>query len=394
MISHLNLQQLKDKLEFNKHQLKVYENNLATADADNKHYWKSNIQSSLKIIQEIEDTILARSRSPYYDIKIADLYKGSWLSPVYGGGPKVSLYTGEVIGVELEFEGENLHCNPVNYWKTNSEHSLREYKGHPPVEYALIKPLLREGVTKALDYLDKKFKTNNANPVISPRTSTHIHLNAQGMTWKQIVTWFVTYALVEDILVEFSGKERIGNLFCLRTRDTHYFVSCLESAIKSESYSLVTNMDYRYTSMNLASIEKFGSVEFRSMRSPIPFEEINDWIDVLIAIKQASLTWKNPSEVVKFFETYGPDQTLKRIFPETWMFELFNHSNLKEIMWEAIREVKDVAYACDWSSEKKKQTAPEDAVEVGIAYTTHWAGGAPGHTVMAHSLAVELDDLD
>ena len=368
MTSHLNLQQLEEKLVQTLIQTKSYESSLNAAPPNEKPNWQNYLKGSLKYAQELEDMILAHRNSAYYDIRLSDLYKNIWLTTSYGAF-KGSLYTGEVIGVELEFEGENLYCNPINYWKVSTENSLRPYKGHLPVEYVLIKPMDRAHVTKALDYLEKKLEANKANPIISPRTSTHIHLNAQSMTWKQIVTWFVVYALVEDILVEFSGKERIGNLFCLRTRDTHYFVSCLERAITSEQFSLITNSDYRYTSMNLASVEKFGSVEFRSMRSPIPFSEINKWIDVLVAIKAASLTWKTPSDVVKYFETYGPKATLKRIFPEPWMFNLFNHSNLKEIMWEAIREVKDVAYASNWSSKPSKKTAKEDAVEAGVAYS-------------------------
>lgn len=371
MTSHSNLQQIEEKISLLTAQgaKYLYNKNACQADKD-KAYWQKYIDNNEETIRELQELANFRRKSNYYDIPINDLYKSEWNQAVYGGGTKAQLFPGDVIGVELEYEGEHLHINPVEFWKTNVEHSLREYKGHLPVEYVLIKPLPRDKLTSALKYLEAKMKAAGSNPVSSPRTSTHVHLNAQGMTWKQIITWVCTYALVEDILVEYSGKERIGNLFCLRTRDTHHFITCLESAIKNEQYNLVTDHQLRYTSMNLASIQKFGSVEFRSMRSPISFDDLNKWIDVLQAIKVASLSWKNPREVVEFFEKHGPSATLKRIFPVPWMYDLFDHPKLKEIMWEAIREVKDVAFASDWlpKTQQVETTKKEDKAEIGAGY--------------------------
>ncbi len=341
-----------------------------SSPADQKPYWIQQNESHLKQIGELEAMAKVRSNVAYYDIPIRELYKSEWSHPSSYGGTAVKQFKGDLTGVEIEYEGENLQVNPALHWKCNPENSLRQYKGHDPVEYALIKPLAWDDLVEALDFLEKKLKANKANPIVSPRTSIHIHENAQDLTWKQVVTWFVTYALVEDILVEYSGKERIGNLFCLRARDTQYFVSCLESSIKEDNYSYVTSSEYRYTSMNLASIAKFGSVEFRSMRSPLPFGEILQWVEVLKAIKGASLKWKNPIEVIEYFEAYGPKPTLKKIFPEKWMYDLFSHPNLTDIMWSAVREVKDVAYASNWQGKvtkpKEKENALDNSYESGL----------------------------
>lgn len=360
MTSHMNYQQLESQIELLKSQIEEHGKYILNALPDQKSYYEKSLNSYAKQLEECEEMARARKNVAYYDIPIKDLYKGEWKGSPYGS-PPVAICPDEATGVEIEYEGENLQCNPALYWKCNPENSLREYKGHSPVEYVLIKPLLRDDLVESLDFLEKKLKSSKANPVHSPRTSVHIHKNAQNLTWKQVVTWFVTYALVEDILVEFSGKERIGNLFCLRARDTQYFIHSLEAAIKEDCYSYVTNADYRYTSMNLASIAKFGSAEFRSMRSPIPFDDILKWSDVIQSIKDASLKWENPIKVIEYFESNGPKKTLKKIFPEPWMYQLFDHPNLTDIMWSAVREVKDVAYASDWlpKQAKPKEKEPE-----------------------------------
>lgn len=293
-----------------------------------------------------------RKHTKYYNIPLAELYRNSWTQNE-GTSKHAEVFERDLIGIEIELEGERLQCSPMNYWKQNTEQSLRMYNGQPPVEFVLSKPLDRPSLGKALDYLGAKMKSFDSNPVVSPRTSVHVHLNARDLTWKKVITWAVCYFILEELLVEYSGKQRVGNLFCLRTKDTAWFLSTMEAALKQENYTYLVNPDFRYTSLNLASLTKFGSLEFRSMRAPIPFETIELWTDILLSIKNASLEFESPAAVIEFFEANGPQVLLRRLLPNSEHHSLFyNHQGLHQQMWDAVRNVKDVAYAVEWEEPK------------------------------------------
>src|ERR1700761_3192694 len=269
------------------------------------------------------------------------------------------------IGLEIECEGTNLFNAPVQYWVTHQDNSLRNHGDHPPIEYVLQKPIPRGDVPKALDYLSKKLKESGSTIDESTRTSVHVHVNCQKLTMKEVYQYILLYMIFEEILVDFSGPGRPGNLFCLRAKDAEYNVQVMENAIKTESFTEMFSPDLRYTACNTASLGKFGSLEFRSLRGTVDQELIQTWVDILLLLKDRALTYKNPQEIVEDFMKVGPDRFLLKTFsrrPDIYRL-FYGRTDLQMSLWDGLRLMRDVAYAVKWEEFDPEKENKESLVD-------------------------------
>lgn len=283
------------------------------------------------------------------------------------------------IGLEIECEGTHLFDSPISYWVTHQDGSLRNTEGHPPIEYVLRKPLPRTEIPSALTYLTKKLKAAGSKIVDSTRTSVHVHLNVQGLTLKQIYQIWCLYSIFEEMLIDFSGDDRKGNLFCLSGKQAEHNVIIMEQAIQSESFNELFNENTRYTSLNMASVGKFGSLEFRSMRGTVDQGLIQIWVDIITMMKDKALAYDNPREIVTDFQTAGPEGFLSKTFqsrPD--ILTIFRrYGDRHQLMWDGLRMMKDVAYAVKWekrdeSLDKKKGSIVNEASGLQRYSDTLW----------------------
>jgi hypothetical protein len=270
------------------------------------------------------------------------LVRDTWNLPSYHSAERE-------IGLEIECEGSDLYKSPIQWWTTHSDHSLRPYKGHQPVEYVLNIPLSRADLTTALSYLSQKLKLSGSYVHPSPRCSVHVHINCQNLLVRQVLTIVALYTVVEDLLVEWCGPERVGNLFCLRAKDTYYLIRYLENCISKDSFRALKSDDIRYSSCNVAALGKFGSLEFRALRGTTDQKIIETWVDMILSIKSYASGLKNPREIIEKFDRLGPFGFLSAVFPDRiHMSELFKLPNIKERLWDGIRLIREIAYCSEW----------------------------------------------
>ena len=262
------------------------------------------------------------------------------------------------VGLEIECEGMNLFKSPIRYWQTHVDHSLRPVQGHDPIEYVLREPLPRTEVPKALTYLISQLKNCGSTLNQSHRTSVHVHVNVQPLTMKQIYQFIGLYLIFEETLIEFAGPERVGNLFCLSAKQAEYFVSILESCAEREDFRNFFNEEYRYSSCNLASVGKLGSLEFRALRGTVDQKLIQAWVDTLLLIKDKALEYDNPRAIVEDFMNSRAEAFLHKIFYERPDLRemIFGDcpQSVTKSMWDGLRLFRDAAYACEWEPQRKK----------------------------------------
>ena len=283
------------------------------------------------------------SKKPWHSYTIMDLY-GSRFKPKNGE-----------IGLEIECEGMNLFNSPLNYWSCHSDGSLRQYKGHPPVEYVLTEPLNYSTLVTALDYLNYNLLKTKSFLVTSSRTSVHVHINCQQLTVKQLFNYILLYIIFEEILIEKFAPERAGNLFCLRAKDSEFYLSMLENAITKHSFQ-GWKEELRYSACNISSIPKFGSLEFRSLRGTVDSGTILNWVCMLLNLKQAALSYESPISIVEDFLNLGPLPFFRKIFSDPAMrADLQLIPDLSSKLWVGLRLMRDVAYASKWSDTLKKK---------------------------------------
>jgi Putative amidoligase enzyme len=257
------------------------------------------------------------------------------------------------VGIEVECEGSRLLAAVPSYWRAKPDGSLRGNS----MEYVLSKPVKRDKVLNFLLYLKKKLDENNAVINDSVRTSVHVHLNVQQLTFKQIYNFICLYLLFEDLLVEYAGPTRVGNLFCLRARDAEHLIDVLVSCAEQDSYSeIALANNIRYCSCNVAAIPKFGSVEFRALRGTVDPHLINTWVELLLRIKDESLNYDNPKEIIEEFSSLSPLGLFSKVFGEHTNLFGSNNTKIEHTLWESVRLIQQVAYATEWKKKEEEKT--------------------------------------
>ena len=153
------------------------------------------------------------------------------------------------------------------------------------------------------------FKEYKSKLMPSDRCGVHVHINMQQMTKKQVLNFAILYYILEDVLINYCGNDREGNLFCLRAKDAEFIIKMLQvfaQRINSAGhFGRLIYPEYKYSALNFSALPKFGSLEFRSLKTPANVTKIEEWIKILLCVKDASLTFDNPPDICEVFSSKG-----------------------------------------------------------------------------------------
>ena len=224
-------------------------------------------------------------------------------------------HTGD-IGVEIETEVKTPYDYPkLKFWNCTRDGSLRNYG----VEYVLKAPMSVKEFDQALEEFsecDKKFKFDKD----SISTSVHVHLNMLNETYMTVVNLLTTYALTENLLIRYSGPDRLSNLFCLPMCDAEAVVTNIKSMIKSigRNYYIksVQSIDQvKYGAVNCAPLTSLGTIEFRSFRGETDVNVIRNWVNILMSMKTFSAQkGLDPVRIMELHRDLGTQEFMSMVF--------------------------------------------------------------------------------
>lgn len=219
------------------------------------------------------------------------------------------------VGIEIEVEGRNIpgtigSSRNKRYWRTERDGSLRGESA----EYVLKEPIPRSEVDAALTSLYTAFQANQAAFDDTGRAGVHVHVNVRDLNKDQVFAFILLYLVFERVLVQYCGKEREGNLFCLRAIDAEYLMCLIRKGILEDTLELFHTDDIRYASINLNALAKYGSLEFRGMRSPVEQEVVDTWTQLLLKVKDASTMYADPSTIVMGVSQAGGYEFARSVF--------------------------------------------------------------------------------
>lgn len=247
------------------------------------------------------------------------------------------------VGVEIEVEGADLPLY-MDHWKVVGDGSL---KGEENREYVLREPVKIDKLKDRLDYLKQQFIDNGARFDETYRAGVHVHINVQDLTPKQLFNFITTYLVVEELLLTFCAKHRIGNHFCLRASDAGYLPQLIWSAIEQRNLRMLHTDDIRYSSINLKPVTHYGSVEFRAHESTYDFNKIDRWANILYQIRQASLEFDCPRKIMEEVSVGGYEGFVRKIFgPHADFFLRQKHWD--KVIRKGILIAQDIAYSRNW----------------------------------------------
>lgn len=177
-----------------------------------------------------------------------------------------------LMGIELELEDVD-DVNPPEHWTTHHDGSLRN-----GIEFVTRTPISGDTLVSAIrNFYNKKFNYTNG-----PRTSTHIHVNAYPLSVGNVRALFAVSYAVENALFSILEAKRkwCGYCMALSEMDSTRARELLNTT-KTEMFkhNLGTRNEDKYYGLNLSSIAKHGTIEFRYFPGAPTKDELYSWLD-------------------------------------------------------------------------------------------------------------------
>ena len=193
------------------------------------------------------------------------------------------------VGIELEMEGQRLAAgaglgslvSPSGAsWTLHNDGSLR----NGGVEYVLTKPCMIDEVSPLCEELFDYIHKQGGVIEHSNRTSTHVHINVNGMKVSELTSLICLWGLFEPALIYHCGEQRRSNHFCLSNSDTRWLPDEWRRALKNGGFHW--DNTYKYSALNLGSFTTFGSFEIRCMGGAENAKEVTDWARMVWALRE------------------------------------------------------------------------------------------------------------
>ena len=246
------------------------------------------------------------------------------------------------IGIEIEMEGRDLLLPENRIWRMTGDGSLR---GNESIEYILITPCKLEEVDERITTLLKLIKPARLQP--SDRCGVHIHINVQDMVFTECFNFIFLYLMFEKVLVGYCGESREGNLYCLRATDAEHFIDRMivcKRQSNLEELGPFQGISLRYASINPEAIFKFGSVEFRALKTPKDLLKISEWVNILHQVKVSSLKFEEPLNFIEHYSMRGEDRFLNDIMGPYAPLLRKTVEEVDQKLLDGVRLMQDVAY--------------------------------------------------
>ena len=245
---------------------------------------------------------------------------------------------GKDIGIEIEMEGNKpFPQDGLGKWFTTEDGSLRGFS----MEYVTNGPISYEEVGSYIDHLKNILAESGVKIEQSFRAGVHVHINCLNLTVPQITTFATVYYCMETALTRFCGERREGNFFCLRLQDAEYSLAVLCKTLKSKDLTWLNTDDLRYAALNLRSLWRHGTLEFRAMETTPDLEKIQVWAEMLYRLREYSLTVTDRKLIAYDISYYGPKTWVEKVLgPET--LELLDYQDLERDVVKDMRMVQEL----------------------------------------------------
>ena len=302
------------------------------------------------------------------------------LAHEYNMFPLASVKEPDFFGVEVELEGNNIvdRNGLLNmYWAAHNDGSLRVRNlGDEAIEYVFRAPLSKAETEAALKMLCAFLNMPNRKVYESYRTSIHVHVNCLQETLGTILNYITIATILDELLVSQNGEHRIGNNFCLRMRDAEGVLRDLIGSLEAHGHIHGIHGNERYSSVNLASLTKFGTIEFRSLECTTDYDRIMHWVNTLQAMKEAARGYRDPTKVIEEFSMMGPERFLRKVLGP-YADRYVNVPDLQRILYNGMRLAQDVAYVADWElKEELEKPKPKPRGKRNARIEEEWVAPA------------------
>lgn len=236
------------------------------------------------------------------------------------------------VGVEIEVEGIHLQAIDNAVWRSEDDGSLRGRFPDTRCEYIFQVPIPVKAVKGAVDDLKKELQDHGSVFQFSYRCSVHVHVNVQKLEYEAALAMMYTYYLLEEPLINFAGKKRKGNNFCLRLADAEGVLDTIKNMVRhgEQGLHIIPRDHIRYSAMNLEALNKYGSIEFRAMEGNMDGERISTWCKALVNVRDFAVKMGSIKAVYDLYNSMKPIDFMKEVLGD--MADKFTYNNIDRDM--------------------------------------------------------------
>ena len=155
--------------------------------------------------------------------------------------------------------------------------------------------------------------------------------------------------MFERVLLSLVEETRVGNVFCLPAFDSNALENILCGVAEGEVELEQLRLDeWKYSAINLASIGRLGSLEFRALHGTKNPDEIMNWINLHLRMKAyAGGLGVTPETLVIDSSAKGLTGLFQDVFGD--MAEQFAELDLEALILEGMHTVQYYAFTGDWT---------------------------------------------
>lgn len=207
-------------------------------------------------------------------------------------------------GIEIYREGYNHSTR--NHWKVTTDATVtesRNYRDGSGYGGELVSPVLEgeAGLQELNQILDALNQVDNGAVKVDRRCGIHVHLSWDGMTTDHVKEVYKRYAQYETEIDAWMAPSRRGNnsRWCasIATNNRHGL-----RAVEAYTGTLrgMASLCGRYYKVNLQSLSRYGTVEFRQHGGSTEFEKIGAWVKFLMGFVEASKTTRTGTDITRY----------------------------------------------------------------------------------------------
>lgn len=243
-------------------------------------------------------------------------------------------------GVEVELEGMVLNIfevitSPV-YWVSKHDGSLKN-----GFEYVMSGPQPIE----SLDQVMAEFSTamKKMDPHTSIRTSVHVHINVLKQTLRQVYQSAFFWYLIEELVLRTQPKERLGNLFCLRMSDASTIPYFLERSLAKSQFAAFNNEDhFKYSALNLVTVNRLGTLEFRVFQATWKKSELMKYVMLCHDIVRNGAKY-GLRELLDMYDAMPVKKFLQKMLPgHEWIYGEYSSEYINQLLQTNYDRLRDL----------------------------------------------------
>ena len=270
------------------------------------------------------------------------------------------------IGIEIEMEGvPESALQGIPAWNRVSEGSVQGY------ELVLRNPECGDQLYLAIQQLTNVSSNTNLSNAFSERTSNHVHVDVTDMTYMQFINFLTLSVMFEKVLYKYVAPHRSSNHFCWSFFDCQAIISKIKlvnEAARSENPSQLRSAlqehfcpDYtKYSGINVSSVPRYGSLEFRMHEGTMEVNRIIRWINILLSIKEYAMDeGRTPSNILETKQDVGIDSIFTAVLGN--YRGILSYPDVEVDILQGIRSAQDFVYqvttteAIDYQTELPSQ---------------------------------------